>query len=381
MKRRDFVSLGIITTVAHGITTAQDLPASGRFKGGDSALHLEAPNTRFGPITLDVKDCRQGTDRTFIAQGTVQSKQVYRGVFSRNSDEIVFANLRDDNHSTTITLWDDPSPSIGHLTVFNDNGDAQHFRIDISRFLATGDQRQSILDGKGQFLDQIGNRQPIVIPPIELFNIFGDLPEYKLFMRGEVPDIVGGTGGASGGVNWKCAWICLIPACGITCLFWSPLKKTTQQNPVFSSCNTICFRSPQSFLLNPPAMPPGGNVLIGGVNYNSPTDNPSAIEFALRGGSSPLQQLNQQFVAAQLSIVVTVGISSPSAISANNSPLTCYALNFPPVTLSNGYTLTPNSTLGSLFEQARLAILENRTADMTALANLLKLLSSNCKVR
>jgi hypothetical protein len=120
--------------------------------------------------------------------------------------------------------------------------------------------------------------------------------------------------------------------------------------------------------------------MIGGVNFNNPIDirsNIPIIRQALQGGSSPLQQLNREFVAAQLSLASAGGSGSPAALNALNGRLGCYGLNFAPVRLSNGFTLSPNSTLNDLFQQARSAIRENRTTDMLTLAGLFDQLNRN----
>lgn len=145
-----------------------------------------------------------------------------------------------------------------------------------------------------------------------------------------------------------------------------------------ANCDKICFRSPQYFLLNPLVLRPGETVVIGGVNLNVPTRNLVAIQLALRGGASPLHKLNQQFVAAQLSIIKVRGHSSPGAFSARNSPLSCYDLpRAGSIRLSNGFMITSGLSLNELFAQTLLAIRENRTADMLALANLFAVLNGN----
>lgn len=144
-----------------------------------------------------------------------------------------------------------------------------------------------------------------------------------------------------------------------------------------NKCATICFRSPQYYLLNPISLPPGVGVEIGGVNFNAPTRNLTAIRLALQGGRSPLQRLNQQFVAAQLSLIRAGGHSSAPAFSALQSPISCYGFNFAPITLSRGFVLTHNSTLADLFEEVRLDIRNNQTADMLVIAGILATLNGN----
>jgi hypothetical protein len=149
-------------------------------------------------------------------------------------------------------------------------------------------------------------------------------------------------------------------------------------------CHTICFRSPQYYLLNLNSLP-GGEVLIGGVNSNVEvsTSNTDAIRLALQGTATgfgtltPLQQLNQEFVAAQLSLEAVGGDDSPPAIDALWSPLHAYGLNLGPIALSNGFTFTRDSMLKDVFMQARSAIFEDRKADMVLIANLLDLLNGN----
>jgi hypothetical protein len=106
------------------------------------------------------------------------------------------------------------------------------------------------------------------------------------------------------------------------------------------------------------------------VNFGAATRNQSSIRFALQGGPTPLQQLNQQFVAAQLSLLDTCGHYSPQSFTVLEGNLSCSGLNFRPLTLSNGVNLSVDSRLKDLFEQARFAIRDNRTTDMVVLANL-----------
>jgi hypothetical protein len=151
-----------------------------------------------------------------------------------------------------------------------------------------------------------------------------------------------------------------------------------------TKCHTICFRSPQFYLLNLNNLP-HGEVLIGGVNFNAEvsTDNIDAIRLALLGNAlgigtlTPLQQLNQEFVAAQLSMEFAGSDLSPVTVDAFWSPLHAYGLNLGPIPLSNGFTFTRDSMLKDLFMQARSAIFEDRKPDMILIANLLDLLNGN----
>lgn len=82
-------------------------------------------------------------------------------------------------------------------------------------------------------------------------------------------------------------------------------------------------------------------------------------------------------MAAQLSIIAAGGDGSPVAFNAFWSMLSCYNLNFASVTLSNGVMLSPASMLNDLFEQAQLAIRQNRPADFDKLAAIFDLLNGN----
>jgi len=168
---------------------------------------------------------------------------------------------------------------------------------------------------------------------------------------------------------------------GLPCRAECPFPDPNGPNPGPGSgdgCNGICFRSPQYFLLNLDRLP-NGVVLVGGMNFNRPisTTNIRAMEIALRGGPTPLQQLNQEFVAAQLNVLNAGGDGSPSVFYAMESKLRCYKLTFDPVTLSNGFTITTDTKLKDLFQQARLSILDNRPQDMPALAKIFDLLNGN----
>jgi hypothetical protein len=121
--------------------------------------------------------------------------------------------------------------------------------------------------------------------------------------------------------------------------------------------------------------------MIGGVNVNALINiqrNKDKIRTALLGGTTPLQQINQQFVATQLSFILYGGTGAPAPFNTLWSPLHCSGIDFQPVTLSNGVTITPNSLLNTLYVESVNAIKQNRTVDMVPLAQILKLLNSKC---
>jgi hypothetical protein len=144
-------------------------------------------------------------------------------------------------------------------------------------------------------------------------------------------------------------------------------------------CQVICLESPQFYSLNL-SKAPRGSIFIGGVNFNGPvsTTDVQDIRRALMGGSSALQMLNQQYVATQLSLLAVAGpIGSSGSQGALASSLRCYGLNFAPVQLSNGVTISRNTTIGDVLTQARSAITNNNTDDMSAVAMVLALLNGN----
>lgn len=145
-------------------------------------------------------------------------------------------------------------------------------------------------------------------------------------------------------------------------------------------CDTICYRDSSFFLLRLDYLP-NGSILIGGVNFNNPVSiqrSKDQIRIALQGGGGPLGQINQQFVATQLSLAFAGGTASPVVFNTFWSPLRCSGVQFQPVTLSNGVTLSPDSLLDTLYMQAQLAIRQNRTADMIPIAQILALLNARC---
>ncbi len=143
------------------------------------------------------------------------------------------------------------------------------------------------------------------------------------------------------------------------------------------SCQKICLRSALYYSLNPGEFP-FGSVLIGGVNSNNPIPigpNNEDVQRALNGGESPLQKLNRQFVALQLSLLnAGTQANSPAVL---NSQLRCYDVVFDPLQLSNGFKLSRYSLFGDLLNQTRMAITENRVEDFTRLATVLGLLNGD----
>ena len=150
-------------------------------------------------------------------------------------------------------------------------------------------------------------------------------------------------------------------------------------------CHTICFGSPL-FFRNSLASGtlPDGLIILPGFNFNNPAPVQSSsteIDLILRGGTAfggslnPLQRFNQEYVAAQLSLLR--GSGGP-AVTVNilRTGLSCHGLRFAPVILSYGAVLSPDSTVEDLFTQSRI-VASSSTAtnsDRNAIADIFDLL-------
>ncbi len=148
-------------------------------------------------------------------------------------------------------------------------------------------------------------------------------------------------------------------------------------NALNVSCQTVCLRSSAYYAFNLNRLP-NGRIIIGGVNFNTSVlvqSNTTSIHRALDGGSSPLQQLNRQYVAIQLSLLSANSLAaSPGVLQ---SLLRCYEPNLATVQLSNGFRIGRNTKFGDLLDQSRLAIVDNREDDMLKLAAVLSIMNGN----
>ena len=136
----------------------------------------------------------------------------------------------------------------------------------------------------------------------------------------------------------------------------------------------VCMRSSQYYALNLNRLPHGLVRLAGSVtNTGVSTDDTARMRLLLQGGTSSLHELNQQYVATQLSLLAKAGGDA----AVLRSELLCYNLNFRPAQLSTGVTLSPLMTLGELFDQAQLAGRSDNVIDQQQVANLLGLLNGN----
>lgn len=184
-----------------------------------------------------------------------------------------------------------------------------------------------------------------------------------------------GTCGGDAGVNT----ISSIPVPNnANCVNYNFAEKCDAPMPV--KCDTICWRQTQFFITNIQHLP-GGTVLIYGVNSNNPVGtvtSTNAIRQALYGGTSVTARFNKEYITGQLSQLYAGGGGSPVVFNTLWSALSCSGISFGPVTLSNGVTLSSASLLDTLVTQSNLAIRQNRTQDMAALADIWALLNGRC---
>jgi hypothetical protein len=168
--------------------------------------------------------------------------------------------------------------------------------------------------------------------------------------------------------------------CAADCPMVTPPPPTPTPEPV---CKTLCFRSAQYFYFmycTRPETIPYGSLLVGGVNFNHPVaarSLPPAVALRNPRPQVPIQQLNKEYVALQLNLLLAGGPASPHVQEGLASALACYGLDFQPVTLSNGVVLNPATSLATLIEQTRSAIEGHKTENMSTLAQLLALLNGN----
>ncbi|MEK7833797.1 MAG: hypothetical protein AAB401_22105 [Acidobacteriota bacterium] len=182
----------------------------------------------------------------------------------------------------------------------------------------------------------------------------------------------------------------LLLACAVLFILTAPISRTNAnadfQSPEseFQCGPRICLRGTSYFVVNYKRIrffP--RDILISGVNLNHPVEVTSAhtILLALRNSSnSPLAEFNRNYVTSQLSMAMMPLMSVYSAVK---SSIGCYGLDFLPVKLSTGATLTPESSLEELFTQCDVVAInpvsEERDADMQSLVGILARLNGTCR--
>ena len=185
-----------------------------------------------GRLSVYTTRFEHGDDRTVITRASLGEKRLYRGLYSIDDDATVYVELEEDGAATKILMYDSPDGTTGYVIVSNDHGDVNSFTIDIDNFIESRDQEGSITSGNAAQLDQVGSRKPVALNPLALAEEAWEDADYREFMGNQMPDVLAMARAPQQNestVNWKCAWICLIPACGLSCLFWKPNKKKKQK--------------------------------------------------------------------------------------------------------------------------------------------------------
>jgi hypothetical protein len=189
-ERRNFLKTGTAGLAAglmipvSALAQSSAAASSGELEGGTGSVRLRG-RLKAGELELEVRDFVEGKDRALVARGKFNSINLYSAMFSYNHDRTVFALLRDEDHSTTLVLSDTEDPKIGRLSVWNDAGAPETFRVVKEKVFDTENLKESILDGKGSSLDLVGKRKAPVFSLKELEMVFGDNPELREFMRGK----------------------------------------------------------------------------------------------------------------------------------------------------------------------------------------------------
>jgi hypothetical protein len=145
----------------------------------------------------------------------------------------------------------------------------------------------------------------------------------------------------------------------------------TIQTPV---CQVSCFESSTFYLFNANLIPSTGSIRLGNngtVVVLSLQSNTAAVLAALGGGPSAQAKLNSQYAALQLNLLTKVNLNTPEGIAVLNSTLACQGATIVPVQLSNGITITGNTSLASVIGEVEGAIVRNSNDDMTKLAAVL----------
>lgn len=183
----------------------------------------------------------------------------------------------------------------------------------------------------------------------------------------------------------------LLPLACAVLFILTALIFRTNANPIFQSqepefqCGPrVCLRATSYFVANYKRIrffP--RDILISGVNLNHPVEvtNATTLLLTLRNPSnSPLAEFNRKYVTSQLSMAM---MPLTSVYSAVKSSIGCYGVDFQPVKLSTGATLTPESSLEALFTQCDIVAIspvsEERDSDMSALVEILSKLNGNCR--
>ena len=228
IERRDFLkaaTTGFAVTLTHcGTALAQiPRPSTGELESGTGSVRLEG-QLKAGLLRLAARDFVAEEDRALVIRGKLTtgkqtSADLYCAMFSHSHDHTVFAIVRTDDHSTVLNLSDTDDPKIGQLSVWNDHGLPETFRIDKDKFIHTLNLRESVV-GSNRTVDVIGKRKPPEFTAQELVEVFSDNPALLQFRRGKKPAVDPPPSGDDI-IYWACGLLSLVPG-SLFVLAWVP---------------------------------------------------------------------------------------------------------------------------------------------------------------
>ena len=166
----------------------------------------------------------------------------------------------------------------------------------------------------------------------------------------------------------------LLALCLVACLapFASKSASSTLAAPA-GECTPICFRSAKYWNLafkQPSLFIPKGTIDLD-FQDSVPSTN-KRVGTALKGGSNARQQLRQEFVALQLTVLDTI----LNDIIGSRT-LACQGVNISPVSLANGDVITSDTTIDGLLAKTMNVLRNGSEGDLLTMAGVLHLLNGD----
>lgn len=189
IERRDFIAIGAAGIAGGlfngelGFGQAAQRNSSGRLRGGAGSLVLEG-RLKAGTLKLEAEDFVDGADRALIIHATLNATKLYQAMFSQDHGREVFAQIKDEDHRTTLVVSGTDDKKIARLTIWHDREAPESFQIDAERFLKTHNLKESVMNAKAASLNLLGKRKPPAFTSDEIEEVFGKDPALLQFMRG-----------------------------------------------------------------------------------------------------------------------------------------------------------------------------------------------------
>ncbi|MEM7663917.1 MAG: hypothetical protein AAF292_16860 [Pseudomonadota bacterium] len=198
-------------------------------------LHVELDSL---PISVAATTTIREFDAATFIEANVDGRSIRRRRFAIDDEKVVHVHIEDDGQNVDITFADTDDEDIGQITISHGGAQPKTFKVDINGIGSSQELKDAIIGSNADEFDVVGDREPPSIDPFALFEAARNQPEYAVFMRNERPDIAGNASETTdafgpyvpliekgGDKSWKCAAACLIPACGLLCLFWFKRSK------------------------------------------------------------------------------------------------------------------------------------------------------------